>query len=255
MTSTMTIAARNRAPDTLTDWMRERRSIRRYRAEPLPRGTDRAADRRRALCAVGAQPAALALRAAAGRASARSGSPPPWARGCAPTARPTATTRKRSSTMSRARTRASPRRRPSIVACLTLADMDRYPDARRARGRAADGGAEHGHGGAEPAAARARRRARRVLDVRAAVLPGHGAGRARRCRPTGSRRRWSRSAIRPRPAAAASAAPSPRSCDHDGLCRKLGFTSPIGREPASDLIGGRRATARRVRGYGLSRKS
>jgi coenzyme F420-0:L-glutamate ligase/coenzyme F420-1:gamma-L-glutamate ligase len=42
---------------------------------------------------------------------------------------------------------------PALIAvCLTLDDMDTYPDASPQRGRIPDGGAEHGDGGADPAA-------------------------------------------------------------------------------------------------------
>ena len=63
---------------------------------------------------------------------------------------------------------------PVVVAvCLTLADMDVYPDARRQR-RGPDGGAGRGDGGAEHPRRRPCRGPRRLLDVRAALLPGRG---------------------------------------------------------------------------------
>jgi F420 biosynthesis protein FbiB-like protein len=132
MTSTMTMPLETAAPDTLTEWMRERRSIRRYRAEPLPAGLiERLLDAARfAPSAHNRQPWRFALLqdgerkerlAAAMGARLRADR---TADGDDPDAIEADVAR------SHARLTSAP---AVVVACLTLADMDRYLDTRRAQ--------------------------------------------------------------------------------------------------------------------------
>jgi F420 biosynthesis protein FbiB-like protein len=118
-------------PDTLLDWMRSRRSIRRYRAEPLPDGLlDRLFEAARfapsahnrqpwRFAALQDQPRKQRLAAAMGdrlRADRQADGDDEAAIA-------------RDVENSRQRITAAP---AVIVVCLTLADMDRYPDPRRA---------------------------------------------------------------------------------------------------------------------------
>ena len=118
-------------PDTLADWIHQRRSIRRYRPEPLPPGMiERLLDAARfAPSAHNRQPWRFAvllepdekkrLAAAMGarlRADRSADGDDPIAI-------------ERDVARSHARIVQAP---ALIAACLTLADMDRYPDARRA---------------------------------------------------------------------------------------------------------------------------
>ena len=120
-------------PQTLMGWIRERRSIRRYRPQPLPRELiERLIDAARyAPSAHNRQPWRFAIlqdarpQGAAGRRHGRTAARRPrW---------PTATIRdaiERDVRRSYARITGAP---VVIAVCCTLADMDVYPDARRGR--------------------------------------------------------------------------------------------------------------------------
>lgn len=131
MTSTMTMPLEIAPPDTLHGWMRERRSIRRYRAEPLPPGLiERLLDAARlAPSAHNRQPWRFALLQDAERKERLAAAMGTRLRadrtadGDDPDAIAADVAR------SHARLTSAP---AIVVACLTLADMDRYPDARRA---------------------------------------------------------------------------------------------------------------------------
>lgn len=120
----------NAAPDTLADWIRQRRSIRRYRPDALPPGMiERLIDAARfAPSAHNRQPwrfAALVEAKEKQRLAAAMGSRLRADRlsdGDDPTAV------ERDVARSHARITQAP---AVIAACLTLTDMDRYPDARR----------------------------------------------------------------------------------------------------------------------------
>src|SRR5262245_33049383 len=118
-------------PQTLTNWMHGRRSIRRYRAEPLPAGTiERLLDAARlAPSAHNRQPWRFAVlcseleRARLARAMGERLRADRLANG------DDAAEIERDVARSHTRITAAP---AAIVACFTLADMDRYLDARRA---------------------------------------------------------------------------------------------------------------------------
>jgi F420 biosynthesis protein FbiB-like protein len=131
MTSTMTIPLEIALAETLTDWMRERRSIRRYRAEPLPPGLiERLLDAARlAPSAHNRQPWRFALLQHAERKERLA-----TAMGARLRADRTADgddpeAIEADVARSHARIASAP---AVIVASLTLADMDTYPDPRRA---------------------------------------------------------------------------------------------------------------------------
>jgi coenzyme F420-0:L-glutamate ligase/coenzyme F420-1:gamma-L-glutamate ligase len=131
MTSIMTMPLETATPDTLTDWMRERHSIRRYRPDLLPPGLiERLIDAARfAPSAHNRQPWRFAVLhdaqqkvrlAAAMGARLRADR---LADGDDPAAIEADVAR------SHARIASAP---VVIAACCTLVDMDDYPDARRA---------------------------------------------------------------------------------------------------------------------------
>ncbi|MBM3526639.1 MAG: nitroreductase family protein [Alphaproteobacteria bacterium] len=125
----MTIPLETADPDTLTAWMRGRRSIRRYRPVPLPPGTvERLTDAARfAPSAHNRQPWRFAVLNDAEKARlADAMGARLRADRCADD--DPADAIELDIARSRARIVSSP---AVIAACFTLADMDRYPDARR----------------------------------------------------------------------------------------------------------------------------
>ena len=126
---TMPLAAAT--PDILTDWMRQRRSIRRYRAEPLPPGLiERLVDAARwAPSAHNRQPWRFAIVEDTPRKERLAAAMGERLRADRLADGDSATAIEQDVARSYARITSAP---AVIAACYTLADMDAYPDARRA---------------------------------------------------------------------------------------------------------------------------
>ena len=118
-------------PDALTNWMRERRSIRRYRPEPLPPGLiERLIDAARfAPSAHNRQPWRFAIVQEAERKEQLAAAMGARLRADRLADGDDREAIERDVARSIARIGAAP---AVVVACCTLADMDVYPDARRA---------------------------------------------------------------------------------------------------------------------------
>jgi len=126
---TMPLAAAT--PDILTDWMRQRRSIRRYRAEPLPPGLiERLVDAARwAPSAHNRQPWRFAILQDTPRKKRLAAAMGERLRADRLADGDSATAIEQDVARSHARITSAP---AVIAACYTLADMDAYPDTQRA---------------------------------------------------------------------------------------------------------------------------